>query len=139
MVLSKSSLLILVFSIVSDFLNSPQEILTFIPLCGRLLTMKLSEWAKRKSGRKLHADVNGSLNLRERFLEGWGRLCRGKEQALRRQMQKFLRNLLSERYRRLWSKARGLLARNPYFAGVLSDSPKPEAWTSVHFRDVCPR
>ena len=76
-------------------------------------------------GRKLHADVNGSRNLRERFLEGWDRLHRGKERALRGQAEKFLRNLSSERYRCLRSKARGLLARNPYFLRVLGDSPEP--------------
>ncbi|QWK20503.1 MAG: transposase [Hydrogenobacter thermophilus] len=89
-------------------------------------------------GRKLHADVNGSLNLRERFLEGWGRSHCEKEQALRRQVEKFLENLFSERYKCLWSKARGLLTQNPYFLKVLGDSPKPEVWTSVYLRDTCP-
>ena len=88
---------------------------------------------------KLPADVNGSLNLRERFLEGWSRLRCGKEQALRRQVEKFLKNLSSERYKGLWSKARGLLAQNPYFLRVLGDSPKPEAWTIVLTKDICPR
>ena len=88
-----------------------------------------NEFECKVCGRKLHADVNGSRNLRGRFLEGWDRLHRGKEQALRRQVEKFLRNLSSERYKCLRSKARGLLARNPYFLRVLGDSPEPEAWT----------
>ncbi len=97
------------------------------------------EFECKVCGRKLHADVNGSRNLRERFLEGWDRLRCGKEQALRRQVEKFLRNLSSERYKCLRSKARGLLAQNPYFLRVLGDSPKPEVWTAFYSRDICPR
>ena len=92
----------------------------------------------RVCGKKLHVDVNGSLNLKERFLEGWSRLRCGKEQAIRRQVQNFLNNLFSERFKRLGSKARGLLAQNPYFLRILSDSPKPEAWTIVHSNDISP-
>jgi len=100
---------------------------------------KREEFECKVCGRKLHADVNGSLNLKERFLEGWGRLRCGREQALRGQVEKFLRNLSSERYKCLWSKARGLLTQNPYFLRVLGDSSKPEAWTTVHSKDICPR
>jgi putative transposase len=97
------------------------------------------EFECKVCGRQLHADVNGSLNIKERFLEGWGRLRCGKEQALRRQVEKFLRNLSSERYKCLWSKARGLLAQNPYFLRVLGDSPKAKAWTIVLSKDIFPR
>ncbi|MGC8853101.1 MAG: RNA-guided endonuclease InsQ/TnpB family protein, partial [Hydrogenobacter sp.] len=52
-------------------------------------------------GRKLHADVNASRNLKERFLESIH--LRSMEQALRWQVERFLKNLSSERFKCLWS------------------------------------
>ncbi|MGC8677746.1 MAG: RNA-guided endonuclease InsQ/TnpB family protein [Hydrogenobaculum sp.] len=86
-------------------------------------------------GIKLHADVNASRNLRERFL---GSLyLRGMNKALRWQMEKFLENLSSERFKCLRSKARDLLAQNAYFERVLGDSSKPEVWMNVLKGNVC--
>ncbi len=89
-----------------------------------------------KRGKKLHADVNASRNLKERFLESLH--LRRMEEAFRWQVERFLQNLSSERYKCLRSKARGLLAQNPYFRKVLGDSPKPEVWINNLKRDICP-
>ncbi len=64
-------------------------------------------------GKKLNADVNASRNLLVRHQEGMH--LYGIKQALRWQVERSL-NLLSERYKGLWSKARGLLAVNPYYS-----------------------
>ncbi|MGB9874045.1 MAG: RNA-guided endonuclease InsQ/TnpB family protein, partial [Hydrogenobacter sp.] len=87
-------------------------------------------------GIKLHADVNASRNLRERFLESLH--LRRVDEVLRWQVERFLQNLSSERFKCLRSKARGLLAQNPYFRKVLGDSPKPEVWINVLKGDICP-
>ncbi|WP_143441272.1 RNA-guided endonuclease InsQ/TnpB family protein [Hydrogenobacter hydrogenophilus] len=87
-------------------------------------------------GIKLHADVNASRNLRERFL---GSLhLRRMEQALRWQVERFLQNLSSERFKCLRGKARSLLTQNPYFKKVLGDSSKPEVWINNLKGDICP-
>ncbi len=44
------------------------------------------------------------------------------------------KNLFIKRFKCLWSKAKGLIERNPYFQSV----PKPEAWVNVSKRDICP-
>jgi putative transposase len=72
-------------------------------------------------GSKLHADVNGARNLRERLSNGWAHLYR-MEQALSKQVKMFLDNLNTERYKCLWGKARSLLTQNHYFKKVLSNS-----------------
>lgn len=72
-------------------------------------------------GSRLHADVNGARNLRERLSDGWLHLYR-KEQALSKQVSLFLDNLNTERFKCLWGKARNLLTQNPYFKKVLSNS-----------------
>jgi putative transposase len=87
-------------------------------------------------GRKLHADVNASKNLKERFLESLH--LRSMEQALRWQIERFLKNLSSERFKCLRSKARDLLTQNSYFKKVLGDSSKPEVWINNLKRDICP-
>ncbi|PMP97907.1 MAG: hypothetical protein C0169_01625 [Thermodesulfobacterium geofontis] len=87
-------------------------------------------------GMKLHADVNASRNLKERFLESLH--LRRMEQALRWQVERFLQNLSSERFKCLRSKARGLLTQNPYFKKVLGDSSEPEVWINVLKGNFCP-
>ncbi len=72
-----------------------------------------SEFECRLCGTKLNADVNASKNLLIRYQEGMH--LHSIKQALRWQVNRF-KNLLSERYKCLWSKARGLLAVNPYYS-----------------------
>ncbi len=91
-----------------------------------------SEFECKLCSRKLHPAVNASRNL----LSGgkWSLRLRGMEQALTKQVKVFIKNLFSERFKCLWSKAQGLIERNPYFQLV----PKPEVWINVHRRDICP-
>ncbi|RMH04163.1 MAG: hypothetical protein D6699_04370 [Aquificota bacterium] len=72
-----------------------------------------TEFECKCCGKKLNADVNASRNLLVRHQEGMH--LHGIKQALRWQVNRFM-NLLSERYRCLWSKARGLLAVHPYYS-----------------------
>ncbi|RMH81418.1 MAG: hypothetical protein D6674_00005, partial [Acidobacteria bacterium] len=60
-----------------------------------------------------NADVNASRNLLVRHKEKMH--LHSIEKALRWQVERFI-SLLSERYKCLWSKARGLLAINPYYS-----------------------
>ncbi len=91
-----------------------------------------SEFECKLCGTKLHADVNASRNLLSRAK--WSLHLYRMEKALTKQVEVFLKNSFSERYRCLWSKALGLIERNPYFQSV----PKPEAWIDVHKRNICP-
>ncbi len=91
-----------------------------------------SEFECKLCNRKLHADVNASKNLLSRAK--WSLHLRRMEQALTKQVEVFIKNLFSERFKCLWSKALGLIERNPYFQSV----PKPEVWVSVHRRGICP-
>ncbi len=72
-----------------------------------------TEFECRLCGKKLNVDVNVSRNLLVRHQEGM--YSHGIKQAFRWQIERFL-NLLSERYKCLWSKAWGLLAVNPYYS-----------------------
>jgi putative transposase len=81
--------------------------------------------------KKLHADVNGTRVCKECFLESIPCFM-DVEQTFKMQIEKFLRSLHFERYRRPWSRALGLLTQNPYFRRVLSDSPKPEVVDRYH-------
>jgi len=65
--------------------------------------------------------VNASRNLLSRAK--WSLYLHRMEQALTKQVEVFIKNLFSERFRCLWSKALRLIERNPYFQSV----PKPEA------------
>ncbi len=91
-----------------------------------------SEFECKLCNRKLHADVNASRNLLSRAK--WSLHLRRMEQALTKQVEVFIKDLFSERFKCLWSKALGLIERNPYFQSV----PKPEAWINVHKRGICP-
>ncbi|MEM4596584.1 MAG: transposase [Desulfurococcaceae archaeon] len=91
-----------------------------------------SEFECKLCNKKLHADVNASRNLLSRAK--WSLHLRRMEQALTKQVEVFIKNLFSERFKCLWSKALGLIERNPYFQSV----PKPEVWINVHKRDICP-
>ncbi len=70
--------------------------------------------------KKLHADVNAGRNL----LSGakWSLRLRRMEQAIINQVEEFMARLFDERFKCLWSKALGLIERNPYFQSF----PKPE-------------
>ncbi len=89
-----------------------------------------SEFECKLCNKKLHADVNASRNLLSRAK--WSlHLCR-MEQALIKQVEEFMARLFDERFKCLWSKALGLIERNPYFQSV----PKPEVWINVHKREI---
>ncbi|MCX7989254.1 MAG: RNA-guided endonuclease TnpB family protein, partial [Aquificaceae bacterium] len=79
-----------------------------------------NEFECKCCGRKLHADVNASRNLLDRVR--WGMRLYGVKEALAIQVEKFLENLSSERYKCLWGKARGLLA------GMPATVSEPETW-----------
>ena len=89
------------------------------------------EFECKLCNRKLHADVNASRNLLSRAK--WSLHLRRMEKALIKQVEEFMTRLFSERFKCLWSKALGLIERNPYFQSV----PKPEAWVNAHKRDIC--
>jgi len=91
-----------------------------------------SEFECKLCNRKLHADVNASRNLLSRAR--WSLYLRRMEQALIKQVEEFMVRLFGERFKCLWSKALGLIERNPYFQSV----PKPEVWVNAHRRDICP-
>ena len=75
-----------------------------------------SEFECKLCNIKLHADVNASRNLLSRAK--WSLHLRRMEQALTKQVEVFIKNLFSERFKCLWSKALGLIERNPYFQSV---------------------
>ncbi len=75
-----------------------------------------SEFECRLCGTKLNADVNAGRNLLIRYQESMR--LHSIKQALRWQVNRFM-SLLSERYKCLRSKARGLLAINPYYSHSL--------------------
>ncbi len=96
-----------------------------------------SEFECKLCNKQLHADVNASRNLLSRAK--WSLHLHRMEKALTKQVEVFLKNLyrnnlLSERFRCLWSKALGLIEKNSYFQSV----PKPEVWINAHKRDICP-
>ena len=90
-----------------------------------------SEFECELCNRKLHADVNASRNLLSRAK--WGLHLHRMEEALVKQVEEFMARLFDERFKCLWSKALGLIERNPYFQSV----PKPEVWINVPKRDMC--
>jgi len=90
------------------------------------------EFECKLCNRKLHADVNASRNLLSRAK--WSLHLRRMEQTLIKQVEEFMARLFDERFKCLWSKALGLIERNPYFQSVT----KPEAWVNAHRRDTCP-
>ena len=89
-----------------------------------------SEFECKLCSRKLLPAVNASRNL----LSGakWSLHLRRMEQALIKQVEEFMARLFDERFKCLWSKALGLIERNPYFQSV----PKPEVWINVHKREI---
>ncbi|MEM7826535.1 MAG: transposase, partial [Candidatus Aenigmatarchaeota archaeon] len=91
-----------------------------------------SEFECKLCNRKLHADVNASRNLLSRAK--WSLHLHRMEKALTKQVKVFIKNLFSERFKCLWSKALGLIERNSYFQSI----PKPEAWINAHKKNICP-
>uniref|UniRef100_UPI0030F7124E RNA-guided endonuclease InsQ/TnpB family protein n=1 Tax=Hydrogenobacter thermophilus TaxID=940 RepID=UPI0030F7124E len=71
----------------------------------------------RLCGYKANADVNGAKNLVSRAYRVSSSRLHSIDKALAKQIEEFIKNLFSERYKCLRSKALGLLSENPYFRG----------------------
>ena len=71
----------------------------------------------RLCGYKASADVNGAKNLVSRAYWVSSSRLHSTGKALAKQIEEFIKNLFSERFKCLRSKAQGLLSGNPYFRG----------------------